>query len=48
MIALVNVALRFQRRYFAGELQPAACGDGGRGAPPGSLIRPPPVKAKGA
>jgi arsenite transporter len=44
MIMLVNVALRFQRRYFAGELQPA----------PATMLAaaeeacPPPVKAKGA
>ena len=44
MIMLVNVALRFQRRYFAGELQPA----------PAAMVAaaeeacPPPVKAKGA
>jgi ACR3 family arsenite transporter len=44
MIMLVNVALRFQRRYFASELQPA----------PAALVAaaeeacPPPVKAKGA
>ena len=31
MIALVNVALRFQRRYFGHELQPAPAGHGGRG-----------------
>ena len=44
MIMLVNVALRFQRRYFAGELQPV----------PAAMVAaaeeacPPPVKAKGA
>ena len=44
MIALVNVAFAFQRRYFAGELQPA----------PVAVVAaaeeacPPPVKAKGA
>ena len=44
MIMLVNVALRFQRRYFGHELQPA----------PAAMVAaaeeacPPPVKAKGA
>jgi ACR3 family arsenite transporter len=44
MIALVNVAFAFQRRYFAGELQPA----------PAAIVAgaeeacPPPVRAKGA
>jgi len=44
MIMLVNVALRFQRRYFGHELQPA----------PAAVVAaaeeacPPPVKAKGA
>ena len=44
MIMLVNVALRFQRRYFGHELQPA----------PAVMVAaaeaacPPPVKAKGS
>jgi ACR3 family arsenite transporter len=44
MIALVNVALRFQRRYFGYELQPAPAGMVAAAAE----ACPPPVKAKGA
>ena len=42
MIMLVNVALRFQRRYFGHELQPAPAGMGAAAAE----ACPPPVKAE--